>query len=128
MTAKVKENKNAHKNAEKVIGTPFSKNHQPSGKAKSLGWERRREAQAMMDKIKSLGGMSIEEYLKVREDIKINPGKHTMNEAILVEYIGKLSKSEKMMLDFIDRHVSKAPTEITGADGKDLVPPIILDI
>lgn len=130
MTAKENGNKVGYKvgKGKPPVDHQFTSNKQPSTTAKSKGWERRREAQAMMDRIKELGGMTVEQYLRLRDDIKQNPQNHTMNEAFLVEYIGKLQKSEKMTLDYIDRHVSKAPTEITGADGKDLVPPIILDI
>jgi len=95
----------------------FDSNRQPSPEAKSQGWDRRREAQSIMDEMKRLKDMSWEEMENMRKDVKIHPEKYTVLQVKLADYLSR----EKFTVDFLDRHVSKAPQEITGEGGKEIV-------
>lgn len=86
----------------------FTSERQPSPEAKSKGWERRREAQEIMDMIMRFKNMTWKEIKDLKKDIKINPEGHTVLEVKLARYIS----SSKFTIDFLDRHVSKAPAEI----------------
>lgn len=96
---------------------PFSKDNQPDPKLKSQGWERKREAQKIMDKMMELKDWTWEQMLEMKDDIKKHPEKYTVLEVKLADYLSR----EKFTVDFLDRHISKAPQEITGEDGKEIV-------
>lgn len=100
--------------------TPFTSDRQPSGELKAKGWERRRQAQAMMDKIKHYMDMSQQDFTNLLNDIKQNPDKYTVQEVLLAKYATKAYNGDKFMLDWIDRNISKAPQEISGPDGTGL--------
>jgi len=51
--------KNLDKRLENLRPVPFTKDNQPSPEAKKKGWERRREAQKIMDEIMKLADMLI---------------------------------------------------------------------
>lgn len=97
---------------------------QPDPKLKSQGWERRREAQKLMDKLLSLSDMTMEEFQNIQEDVKKNPSKYTVIEVKLAQYLS----DKRNTIDFLDRHISKAPVqqELTGKDGEDLKAPVII--
>jgi hypothetical protein len=63
-----------------------------------------------MDLITELRNLSMKELLDLIEDIKNNPDRHTVLEAKMVQYL----KEDKFTVDFLDRNVGKAPTEIKG--------------
>jgi len=92
---------------------PFTKDNQPSPEAKSKGWERRREAQKIMDEIMQLADMPYADIKALLEDIKVHPEKHTLREVKLAQYL----MDKKYTVDYLDRHISKAPQEIVmGGD------------
>jgi pyocin large subunit-like protein len=93
--------------------TQFTPENQPSPEAKSKGWERRREAQKIMDEIMQLADMPYADIKALLEDIKVHPEKHTLREVKLAQYL----MDKKYTVDYLDRHISKAPQEIVmGGD------------
>lgn len=88
--------------------TQFTSENQPDPKAKSKGWERRREAQKIMDEIMKLADMPYSEIKELLNDIQKNPDKHTLREVKLANYL----MEKKYTVDYLDRHISKAPTEV----------------
>jgi hypothetical protein len=89
---------------------------QPSPEAKKAGWERRRAAQEIMNEMDKIKHMTYAELEKMKEDIKVHPEKYTVQQVKLMQYMG----SSKFTVDWLDRHISKAPTELTGRDGESL--------
>lgn len=87
---------------------PFGVQPQPSPEAKKKGWERRREAQKIMDEIMNLTDMTYKEIKDLLEDIKVHPENHTLREVKIANYL----MEKKFTVDYLDRHISKAPTEI----------------
>lgn len=90
----------------------FTSQNQPDPKAKSKGWERKRRAKEIMDKILEIQNMSVQEYIELRQSVKTNPEKHTMLEQLLIGYVERLGRSDNLVKDFLDRHVPKATQEI----------------
>lgn len=93
----------------------FTKENQPSPLAKKEGRNRKREAQAMMDRIKKYQKLplwEIQEILADKEKMKELPGEDIM----ALQYAVKSIKTDKFILDRMDRNVSKAPVEHTGPD------------
>lgn len=81
---------------------------QPSPEAKSRGWERRREAQQIADELMKIKDLSYAELEKMKEDIKVHPENYTVMQVKLMQYMS----SSKLTVDWIDRHISKAPQEV----------------
>ena len=96
-----------------VTGKGFDVLGQPSPEAKSKGWERRREAQKIMDEIMNLTDMTYKEIKDLLEDIKAHPENHTLREVKLANYL----MEKKYTVDFLDRHIGKAPQEIDVTSG-----------
>lgn len=94
-----------------VRSNGFDKRPQPTPQAKSAGWERRKHAQAMMDKIKQYMDMNHSDFLALLKDIQDNPDKHTVQDFLLYKYAEKAFKGDQFMLDWMDRNISKAPIE-----------------
>lgn len=110
--------KNGVKNPKRVLNGPkFDKDNQPTPEAKKAGWERRREAQRIMDTMLNIVSMTVEQLKKLQVDVKEHPENHTVQEVMLIKYLG----SEKYIVDYLDRHISKAPqqTDITSG-GKEI--------
>lgn len=97
-------------------GHLFSKDNQPSPEAKSRGWDRRRESMKIMNQLRKLGDMSYKDFKVLLEDIEKHPAKHTLREVMLARYMDQ----EKHIIDFLDRHISKAPVinELSGPEGE----------
>ena len=87
---------------------PFSPENQPTPEQKKKGWERRREAQKIMDEIMQLADMPYADIKALLEDIKIHPENHTLREVKLAQYL----MDKKYTVDYLDRHISKAPQQI----------------
>lgn len=100
--------KNEGKNEPVAPGKQFTSEYQPSPKAKSKGWERRREARKIMDEIMKLADMPYSEIKELLNDIQKNPDKHTLREVKLANYL----MEKKYTVDYLDRHISKAPQDI----------------
>jgi len=97
--------------------TQFTSEDQPSPEAKKKGWERRREAQKIMDEIMQLADMPYADIKALLEDIKVHPENHTLREVKLAQYL----MDKKYTVDYLDRHISKAPQEIdVTSDGDKL--------
>ncbi len=109
--------KNTKKNTRGgTSGKGFDVLGQPSPEAKSKGWERRREAQQIMDMIMRLKNMTWKEITDLQEDVQRHPEKHTVLEVKMAQYLS----SSRFTIDFLDRHISKAPieTDITSKGEK----------
>jgi len=87
---------------------PITKDTQPSPESKSAGWQRRREAQKILDEFMRIGGMSMQALQDLIADVKKHPDKHTVREVKIAQYLSK----EKFVTDWLDRHISKAPQEV----------------
>ena len=88
--------------------TQFTSENQPDPKAKSKGWERRREAQKILDEFMAKADMSYKEIKDLLDDVKIHPERHTLREVKIANYL----MSSKYTIDWLDRHVSKAPQQL----------------
>lgn len=95
----------------------------PTPAQKKAGWDRKRQAQQIMDKMLEFKDMTLQEFQAFQDDIKANPDKHTVIELKLAQYISE----KKNTIDFLDRHISKAPVELTGADGEPLAIRFLLE-
>jgi len=105
--------KNLDKRIDNLKPVPFTKDNQPTPEQKKKGWERRREAQKIMDEIMQLADMPYADIKALLEDIKVHPEKHTLREVKLAQYL----MDKKYTVDYLDRHISKAPQEIVmGGD------------
>jgi len=92
---------------------PFSPENQPTPEQKSKGWQRKQEAQKIMDEMLSLTSMSYKEIKDLLDDIKVHPENHTLREVKIANYL----MEKKFTVDYLDRHISKAPQEvIMGGD------------
>lgn len=87
---------------------PFTAENQPSPKAKSEGWERRREAQKILDEFMSMGEMTYKEVKDLLIDIKEHPENHTLREVKIARYLS----DKKYTIDWLDRHIGKAVKEV----------------
>lgn len=105
----MKKSKNGRKNGLKKGNnkTQFTKTNQPSAKAKSEGWHRKRLAKEFMDRIFDMQEMTIAEFEAAEKAMKKNKSEYTMRDLIAKNYIKKLAESEKFMIDWLDRHVGK---------------------
>ena len=79
---------------------------QPDPKLKKEWRERKRQAQRMMDMILQYQTMTQEELKEMasRKDL-------TVLELLMIRYVTQWMKDNKMLVDMLDRHISKAPTE-----------------
>ena len=107
--------KNSDKNRNLSAKGRFKTAPQPSPEAKSKGWERRREAQRIMDQAQKYIGCTYKDLKDTREDMKIHPEKYTVLEVKMLDYI----MNNKYMTDWLDRHIAKAPQgiELSNKDG-----------
>ena len=104
--------KNTKKNTGGVTGKGFDVSGQPSPEAKSKGWERRREAQKILDEFMAMGDMTYKEIKELLDDVKVHPEYHTLREVKIANYL----MSTKYTVDWLDRHIPKAPQDI-GING-----------
>lgn len=85
-----------------------------TNESKSAWRDRKRQAQRMMDMLLTYQNMTksqIEELWK-KEDL-------TVLELLMLKYVTSGMKDNKMLVDMIDRHIAKAPTqmELSWPDG-----------
>jgi len=103
---------NTKENTGKIVGGAsgkgFDVNGQPSPEAKKAGWERRREAQKILDEFMRQADMSYKEIKDLLNDIKKNPQNHTLREVKIANYL----MSGKYTVDWLNRHISNAPQEV----------------
>lgn len=100
--------KNTKKNTGGVTGKGFDVSGQPSPEAKSKGWERRREAQKILDEFMAMGDMTYKEIKELLDDVKVHPEYHTLREVKIANYL----MSQKYTVDWLNRHISNAPQEV----------------
>ena len=95
---------------------PFAKGQTAPAELKSAGWERKKEAKKIMDMVMSFWWMTVDELKAIADKKKWSL---TVMEARLMKYVS----NDKYLIDWLDRHISKAPTQVTGDDW-----PINIDI
>lgn len=100
--------------------TPFTKDRQPTSEQLRAGWERKKQAKRMMDKIMEYMKMSQKDFMDLLNDIKQNPDKYTVEDVLLYKYATKAFNGEKFMLDWFDRNISKAPQNLANEDDSPL--------
>jgi len=88
--------------------TPFTSDRQPDPALLRKGWERRREAQQIADELMKIKDLSYAELEKMKDDVKLHPENYTVMQVKLMQYMS----SSKLTVDWIDRHMSKAPQEV----------------
>ena len=96
---------------------PFSQENQPTPEQKKKGWERRREAQKILDEFMAKADMSYKEIKDLLDDVKIHPERHTLREVKIANYL----MSSKYTIDWLDRHVSKAPQQLDVDMGGNII-------
>lgn len=125
-------NKNGNKNGSEYKVGPgkppkehqFSSDNQPSPKAKSKGWDRRREAMKILNEFMTQSDMTVEDLASLEQDIKDNPDKHTVREWKIMKYI----KDNDLTRDWLDRNLGKATQEIDiTSKGEKLTAGIFID-
>jgi len=99
------------------VDTRFTSEYQPTPEAKSKGWERRREAQKILDEFMAKADMSYKEIKDLLDDVKIHPERHTLREVKIANYL----MSSKYTVDWLDRHVSKAPQQLDVDMGGNII-------
>lgn len=87
----------------------FTSTLQPTPEQKKAGWERKREAKKIMDMVMSFWWMTVDELKAIADKKKWSL---TVMEARLMKYVS----NDKYLIDWLDRHISKAPTQVTGDD------------
>lgn len=102
--------------------TQFSKLYQPSSNSKSEGWERRKQRQEFMDKVIKLQNISVSDFNRLRREINAKDSKYSISDLIAFKYASKVLKSDKFLLDWIERHVGKFPSEKYIEEVSDLQP------
>lgn len=99
----------------KSVERPWNKNlksykkweaPQPTPAQKSAGRERKRQAQKMMDMILQYQTMTKSDLEKLSQNKDL-----TVLELLMIRYVVSGMKDNKMLIDMMDRHISKAPTE-----------------
>lgn len=86
-----------------------------TSESKKAGRERRRNAMKMMDLLLEYQSMTKEQLQKLAGDPN-----STMLELLMVKYITGWMKDTRLLIDYMDRHVPKAPQkmELTWEDWK----------
>lgn len=82
---------------------------QPSPQAKREGRERKKQAQIIMDKMLKYSEMTVEQ---LEDEIKNKGKKMSVQDYLITKYVTSGTKSEKMLVDWMDRHIAKAPTQM----------------
>lgn len=123
---KKQKTKNEEKNEIQMPqGVEFSSTNQPTPEAKSAGWQRKKKAQELMDKIKSYSEMKYKDFSDMLNNIKNNPDKYSVEEVFIANYVAKITKNDKFLLDYLDRNISKAPVDLGLDTGNQTIKLII---
>lgn len=96
-------------------GKGFDVLGQPSPEVKKKGWERKKAARRIMNLMQELGDMTYKDFKKLAKDIERYPGKHTLQEVMMLKYMSK----DKFITDYLDRNIGKAPQAIELSTGKE---------
>lgn len=98
---------------------------QPTPEQKKAGWERKRQAQAIMDTLMRYMHLTQAEFRDLIEKIKLHPEQYTVQDVLMSRYVSKTMYTDKLMLDWMDRNISKAPVEVNTdvtSGGKPITP------
>jgi len=99
--------------------TPFSAENQPTSEQKKEGWERKRYAQSIANKVAEFMSMDMKTLLDMQKDMQKNPKNYSLQDATLLHYAVAGLRDIKITIDWINRNLPYAPqkTEIGGNDG-----------
>lgn len=87
------------KNDVKLEGKKFTSDYQPSPEAKRKGWERRKFAQDLMDKVAEYAMMTEGDFDKVDQK------KLSMRDKMAFLYVSQSAYEPKMLMHMIDKHI-----------------------
>jgi len=76
---------------------------QPTPEQKKAWWDRRKQAQIIMDKLLVMQSMTLTEIVKQTQNKELSIG-----DLILYRYIGKVVADERFMIDWLNRHIGYA--------------------
>lgn len=79
---------------------------QPTPAQKSAGRDRKKQAQRMMDMVLKYQTLTQSELIEMSKKKDL-----TVLELLMIRYVTQGMKDNKMLVDMLDRHISKAPTE-----------------
>lgn len=106
------DSKNTNKITGGVTGKGFDVLGQPTPEAKKKGWARRTAAQEFMNLVVEYQDLTLADFDKVVEERR-KAGTFTILHEMVYKYVkGSMSKTT-YLFDWLDRHVSKAPQDIT---------------
>lgn len=92
-----------------VPGAKLKKDWQPTPEQKKAGRERKKQAQKIMDDIITKSNMSVPQ---LKEYLAKNWNKMPAHEYAMTQYVIKMMNSDRFLMDWIDRHIGKAPQEV----------------
>lgn len=79
---------------------------QPTPEQKKAWWERRKQAQIIMDKLLAMQSMSLVDIVKQTQNKELPIG-----DLILYRYMGKVVADERFMIDRLNRHIGYAKSD-----------------
>lgn len=117
--------KNGVKNGK---NTQFTSENQPSAKSKSEGWKRRKESQIFMDKILEYQELTVAEFEKIEKKIEKNKNDFTVRDLMALKYVSKSFKTDKFLIDWMDRLISKAQFNKEDEKDEDKINQVFVEI
>lgn len=79
---------------------------QPTPEQKKAWWERRKQAQIIMDKLLAMQSMSLVDIVLQTQNKELPIG-----DLILYRYMGKVVADERFMIDWLNRHIGYAKSD-----------------
>ena len=107
----------------------FRSDNQPSSEAKRAGWARRKQAQEFMDTMMFYQNLTVKELYILEKEAKSKKANITIKELIALTYTSKLLTTDKFLLDWLDRHIGRASSNLFDEkDGEEKIDKIIVQI
>ena len=79
---------------------------QPTPEQKKAWWERRKQAQIIMDKLLSMESMRLVDIV-----LQMHNKELPIGDLILYRYMGKVVADDKFMIDWLNRHIGYAKSD-----------------
>lgn len=108
--------------------TPFTPTRQPTPEQKKAGWDRRRRANEIMNLVDKYSKLSYGELKELMNNIEKNPSNYTVDDVRILQYTIKTIKRDNMIVDFLDRHIPKAPTTLALDEDSEPLTEVIVKI
>ena len=102
---------------------------QPSSEKRAEGWQRRKRVARMLQKINEYLMLSLSEMKARIQEIGEHPENYSVEDALMARYVEgmMLGADNKLLLDWIDRNIPKAPTQLTNDEEDEAPFKIIVD-